>query len=309
MSLKNSEVVLEAGEASYVHYAVEEFRRQVERITGSAPALHYDLRDVTPNAGALVVVGRGMAARLAQGWESVPRITSQEPGPQGFLLKTLTGAGRPPVIVAAGSDSVGTNYAVLELRQRVLAASSGPFVPDSLDVRETPASKVRGLYLHQHWRYRHPYAAWSWSVEDWKRAFDIAACLRVNLVLLWPHMDMITPPLSVAEESYLADVREIVDYARRKRGIEVWLVEPANVLLDTPEARRLPMESRDYYVWAHSAGTSRDGRTYKPGPALKNPGDPIDLAALMANREALYRRVPNADGYGYIDMDPGEYSE
>jgi L-rhamnose-H+ transport protein len=44
--------------------------------------------------------------------------------------------------------------------------------------------------LHQHWRYNNPYAAWRWSAEDWKRASDMAAYLRVNLVMLWPHMSM-----------------------------------------------------------------------------------------------------------------------
>ncbi|MCX6623594.1 MAG: hypothetical protein NTY38_21520 [Acidobacteria bacterium] len=307
LSLRNSAVVLDAGEASYVHHTVEEFRRQIKAITGTAPALHYDLNQVGPNAGTIVVIGRTMADRLAHDPGGLPRITGQEPGPQGFVLKALSPAAGKPVILAAGSDSAGTNYAVMELRQRVLESASGLSVEASLNVRETPVSKVRGLYLHQHWRYNYPYAAWSWTVEDWKRALDIAAYLRVNLVLLWPHMDMLAPPLNAPEQDYLSDVRAIVDYARRKRGIEVWLVEPANILLDAPDAKRVPLENRDYYAWAHSAGVSRAGHAYKPGAAQKNPGDPRDLAALLANREALYRLVPNADGYGYIDMDPGGY--
>src|SRR5207244_1713671 len=74
---------------------------------------------------------------------------------------------------------------------------------------------------------------------------------------------------------------------------------------DDPEAKRLPLDRRDFYAYEHREGKSKDGRSYPPGSGLKNPGDPKDFAVLMANREALYRNVPNADGYGFIDADTG----
>jgi len=307
ISLRNCAVVIDAGEPSYVRFTVEELRRQVKAGTGASPDLYYDLNDAKRQPGTLVVVGRAMAGRLAQDISGAPRITDKEPGPQGFVLKTLQPtASNRPVVLAAGSDSVGTNYALMQLRQLLIESPSGLSMSAAQDLNEKPDYQVRGLYLHQHWRYNNPYAAWSWSVEDWKHALDVAAYLRVNLVLLWPHMDMMAPPLDVAERDYLADLREVVDYARRKRGLEVWMVEGPNVLFDAEAVKRLPLDSRDYYAYAHIAG--RDGHTYKAGPALKNPGDPREFEALMANREALYRLVPNADGYGYIDEDPGGYS-
>jgi hypothetical protein len=294
ISLKGAAVVVDVGEASYVHYTVKELRQQIKAIGENAPVLYYDLEEAMRQPGPLVVVGRAMSERLAIQAGIASTITDQDPGPQGFTLKSVELAGNRKAIVAAGSDSAGTNYAVMHLRQLMVQSPSGVSVSSDLDVREKPRYQQRGLYLHQHWRYNYPYATWAWSVEDWKRALDMAAYLRVNVVMLWPHMDMIAPPLSVEERGYLADMRTVIDYAHAKRGIKIWMVEGANVVLDSPQVKRLPLESRDYYVYANMEGGG-----------LKNPRDPKGMAALMANREALYRGVPNADAYGYIDSDPG----
>jgi len=149
-----------------------------------------------------------------------PVVTDDEPGPQGFLLRVVDLTDGARAILAAGSDSLGTSYAVMQLRQLLTESSSGLAVPPALNVREKPRYPKRGLYLHQHWRYNHPYATWSWPVEDWKRAIDMLASMRFNLLLIWPHMDMIAPPLSVPEIEHLADLRSVIDYAQRKRGIQ-----------------------------------------------------------------------------------------
>jgi len=305
LSLQKSIVVVDVAEPSYVHYTIHELRDQLKAITGAAPVLSYDLNEAEQTANELIVVGRSMAGRLAQQEQGIPAITDQQPGAQGFILKSLRLAGNKRAILAAGSDAHGTNYGVMELRQLLTESVSGLTVSDQLDQRETPRFKVRGLYLHQHWRYNWPYAAWRWSVEDWKHALDIAAYMRVNLVMFWPHMDMLAPPLSIPERDYLADFREVVDYAHRKRGLEVWMVETPNGVLDEPEVKRLPLDRRDFYAYEYRDGKSKDGHSYPPGSGLKNPGDPKGYAALMANREALYRNVPNADGYGFIDADTG----
>jgi hypothetical protein len=304
-SLRNSTVVVDSAEASYVQYTIEELRAQIKSLTGTAPFLSYDLKEARQMSETLIVVGRPMVMQLAQQGEGVPQITDQEPGTQGFVLKSMQVAGHNPLILAVGSDSAGTNYALMTLRQLLTESSSGLGVSSSLDMREKPKYKTRGLYLHQHWRYNNPYATWSWSVQDWKHALDMVAYLRINLVMLWPHMDMLAAPLSIPERDYLADFREIVEYAHRKRGLEVWMVETPNGTLDDPEAKRLPLERRDFYAYLHRDGKTKDGRSYGPGTGLKDPGSPQGFAALMANREALYRSVPNADAYGFIDADTG----
>lgn len=293
LSLRDSVIVVDAGEPSYVHYAIEELRRQIRSAAGDAPELSYELNSRSPAAKVLIVVGRSMAERFASRNLSAPRITDEEPGAQGFVLSTVQLVGERPWVLAAGSDASGTNYALMQLRQILVESSSRVSVPASLNIHDKPKYAVRGLYLHQHWRYNNPYATWSWSVEDWKHSIDLAAYMRVNLVMFWPHMDMLAPPLTPAEHDRLADLREVIDYAHRERNIKVWLIEAPNVLLDSKEAKSLPLEGRDYYAFHYK------------GKGLKNPGDPHDFEAMMANRTALYWDAPNADGYGYIDSDPG----
>ena len=199
ISIKDTAVVIDADEASYVHHTVKELRQQIKSVTGSAPPLVHDFEEARRKARTVVVVGKVMAEQCSVDTSAVPRITDQEPGPQGFILKSLQLHGGVNAVLAAGSDSIGTNYAVMRLRQLLIESPSGLSVSGTMDLLETPRYMTRGLYLHQHWRYNHPYATWSWSVEDWKRALDIAAYLRINLVMLWAHMDMIAEPLTVPE--------------------------------------------------------------------------------------------------------------
>ena len=109
-----------------------------------------------------------MAGEVAARTQTEIRITDQDPGPQGFLLKSLLLRDGRQAVVAAGSDSQGTNYALMRLRQLLAESDSGYSLPSPIDLRDRPAYGFRGIYLHQHWRYNYPYAAWSWGVEDWK---------------------------------------------------------------------------------------------------------------------------------------------
>lgn len=31
-----------------------------------------------------------------------------------------------------------------------------------------PGGKIVGMYIHQHWPYKHPYAVHTWTLEDWQ---------------------------------------------------------------------------------------------------------------------------------------------
>lgn len=295
-SLRKASIAIDAEEASFVHCATGELCQQIKKAAGESPVLCYDLDEARQIGECVIVIGRAMADRLREECPSAVTVTDHEPGEQGFIIQSLRLSDGEKVILSTGSDSSGTNYSVIHLRQLLIESKSGATLSDSVCIVEKPRYRKRGLYLHQHWRYNNPYAVWSWSVEDWKRALDMAASMRVNLVLMWPHMDMMSPPLSVAEQDYLADIKEVIDYAHRKRGIEIWTIEAPNMVIDEPDARRLPLDRRNYYAY-HSMGSG-----------LKNPGDPSDLAKMLANREAFYRMVPNAGGYGFIDSDPGGWN-
>ena len=315
ISLKQAGVVVDASEASYVHYTIAELRRQIEVLTGYAPILFHDLEEaletdevdelgITLPVRSLVVVGRAMADRLAQVQNETTPITDQYPGEQGFVLKSMRAAGGRNIVLTTGSDSHGTNYAVMELRQLLLESSSGLAVSDTLDYFDKPTLKVRALYFHQHWRFNYPYCPWSWSVEQWKRVIDTTAYMRYNLVIPFAHTDWMAPRAnpSIVEQEYLAGLREVIDYAHRRRGMKVWLMESANFLLDSPEFARQSPERRDHY-------TQEWGWPSKPEdprpPGMKDPSNPEEFAAMMVQRESVFRQVPNADGYGCITSDPG----
>jgi hypothetical protein len=315
ISLNLAGVVVDADEASYVHYTISELRRQIELLTGYAPVLFHDLEEAMGTheveklglkipVGSLVMVGRAMANRLAQTHDEVKKVTDQYPGEQGFVLKSMEAAGGRNMVLATGSDSHGSNYALMELRQLLTESTSGLGVTDDLDLLDKPNMKVRGMFIHQHWKYNYPYCPWSWSADEWKRVIDTLAYMRYNLLMPFSHTDNIAPrgnPTN-AEKEYLADLREIIDYAHRRRGMKVWLMESGNILLDSPEYTLLSAERRDHYTgdWGWP-GKREDPRS----PSMKDPSNPEDFAAMMAQRESVIRHVPNADGYGCIDSDPG----
>ncbi len=315
ISLNQAGVVVDVSEASYVHYTISELRRQIELMTGYAPVLFYDLEEALETGeveelglklpvSSLVVVGRAMADRLARLQPEVTPITDHYPGDQGIVLKSMQAAGGRDIVLAAGSDPHGTNYAVMELRQLLTESPSGLAVSDALDLLDRPTIKVRGMYIHQHWRFNYPYCPWSWSVDEWKRVVDTLAYMRYNLMIPMSHTDIMAPRAtpSIAEKEYLDGLREIIDYAHRRRGMKVWLMESANILQDSPELARLAPERRDHYIeeWVWPA-KPEEPRT----PGMKDPSNPEDFTAMMAQRESVFRHVPNADGYGCITSDPG----
>jgi hypothetical protein len=315
ISLNQAGVVVDVTEPSYVHYTISELRRQIELLTGYAPVLFYDLEEALGTehveelglelpVKTLVVVGRTMADRLASFRQEVTPVTDEYPGDQGFVLKSMRTGGGRNMVLAAGSDPHGSNYAVMELRQLLTESPSGFAVSDALDLMDKPTLKVRSLYIHQHWRFNYPYCPWSWSVDEWKRVVDMMAYMRYNLLIPMSHTDIRAPRANpnIPEQEYLADLREMIDYAHRRRGMKVWLMESANILQDSPEFARLPGERRDHYT--QEIGWPNKPEEPRP-PGMKDPSNPKDFAALMAQRESVIRHVPNADGYGCIDSDPG----
>jgi hypothetical protein len=299
LTLQKAAIIVDANEASFVHYSAQELTDQIQRYSGQRPTLYYDLEEALQSeSSSLVIIGRTMADRLGSLEPSAPRISDESPGRQGFILRVLRFSHEKSwdAVVVTGSDSEGTNYGVMQLRQVLLESESGLSLEPTLSLNERPAYPIRAVYIHKHWLYNYPYATSRWMVEDWKRMIDVLAYLRVNVVMHWTRVDVVGSPPSVADRDLLEDFHTVIDYAHRKRGIEVWTIEAANVVFDHEEVQRVPFERRlrDYYAYAHMSGGG-----------LKNPADPIQLNHLLANREILFRLMSNADGHAIIDSDPG----
>src|SRR5262249_20927101 len=113
LSLSRAAVLVDASEASLVRHTVGELRRQLQGPSGSMPALLYRMED-TADSSPLVIVGRAMTAHFATTNPNAPSITDIEPGQQGFVLKHVYLNKVKRAIFAAGSDAVGTNYALMQ---------------------------------------------------------------------------------------------------------------------------------------------------------------------------------------------------
>ncbi len=111
--------------------------------------------------------------------------------------------------------------------QMIRADGKSAYLDGPLDLRNRPSFAVRGIHLNG-WPLNYPYAFRSWKEADWKKFIDIAWAQRINLFYLWPFMEILPVPLSSEDEAYLQEVRRVVDYAQKQRGMEVWIMQSAN---------------------------------------------------------------------------------
>ncbi len=151
--------------------------------------------------------------------------------------------------------------------------------------------KLLGMYVHQHWAYKHPYAARTWTLEDWTGYLDGLRRLGYNSVLIWPVLETMPDPLTPSDQANLEKIAAVIELAHRKFTMRVYIVMCPNVAPRSEEGRRYTFEERPFF------------RT----DARVDPGDPVAFGRLMAWRETLLRPLGSADGLAIIDSDPGGY--
>lgn len=211
--------------------------------------------------------------------------------PESFRLRTGVREGRPFAAVE-GSDPVAAARGVSRLLGTIAIDDRGAWLPGALDIVRTARYRLRGMHPNG-WAANHPYSFRCWSEADWRRYVDILFHLGVNLLLLWPAIDILPVPLSRLDEDYLHEVRRVVAHAREARGMEVWIMQSAN---------RVALSDA-------GVGDPRLRPYWLPGVQVDlDPGDPSQLEAILRTREPLYRIVDNADGFAVIDSDPGGWN-
>ncbi|MBN1542864.1 hypothetical protein JW992_12015, partial [candidate division KSB1 bacterium] len=147
----------------------------------------------------------------------------------------------------------------------------------------------RGFYLHTCWRYRHPFAVRTWTAADYHNWFVLMRMLQFDQVMIWPVAEMAPPPLTVADRESLQAFAAIVDDAHCC-GLTCRLVFCPNLTSHTAIAAQ-PFHDRVFYPYMRRL-------------RLDNPEH---LALLLSHHEAILSSLSNADGYVYIDGDPGSY--
>lgn len=151
--------------------------------------------------------------------------------------------------------------------------------------------KTLGMYMHQHWSYKHPYAVRTWTLEDWKGYLDGLHRLGYNYILIWPMLEIMPDPLTPSDEANLAKIAKVIDMAHQDYNMRVSIVFCPNVSPKSEEGRKYTFEDRPFF---HT-----DDRV--------DPGDPIAFGKLMEWREKLFKPLAQADGLFVIDSDPGGY--
>ena len=286
VSLDRCRIVMDAGQPTFVRYAIDELAGY--------------LRYVTEGPNAEVVVGAvpagGMSAVIAIGPKVAGEVLgaavqTEGLGEEGYVLKSGRVGGKT-FIAVAGAGARGTMAGVYGLMKLVRTEGGAPFIPGPLDRRSKPAFATRGMHFNG-WPFKYPYSFRRWQEADWQRYLDILAYQGVNLFYLWPFMEIMPVPLSAEDQAYLEECRRLIDYAHEKHGMEVWIMQCTNRVAKDRCGVADP-KARPYW---------------RPTQEDLRPGDPKSFEAIMASREVLYRMLSNVDGVCNIDSDPGWCSD
>jgi hypothetical protein len=272
-------IVIDPDQPSYVQYALEDLASYLKDVTGCEVRTE---TVINRKARALIAIGPKTAQLVLA--EPLP---AAKLGEEGYLLKTVRKEGMT-CVVATGVTSRGTKAALAALMRTIQVEGQSVLVPAGLDLLSKPAFANRGMHFNG-WAFNHPYTFRSWREADWQRYLDILAYQGVNLFYLWPFMEIIPVPLSREDLAYLEECRRVVDYAQKKHGMEVWIMQCTNrVARDrcgVADPRRRPY--------------------WRPSQEDLNPGNPQHFQSIMSSREAMYRVINNVDGVCNIDSDPG----
>ncbi|HLJ55758.1 MAG TPA: hypothetical protein VKT77_12035, partial [Chthonomonadaceae bacterium] len=130
--------------------------------------------------------------------------------------------------------------------------------------------KMLGMYVHQHWPYRHPYAARTWTLEDWRGYADGMKRIGYNTFLIWPMLEIMPDPLTPSDRASLAKIGRVIDMLHVEMGMRAYIVLCPNIRF-RPGAARATFETRHYY-WSDQN---------------IDPADPAALASLIRWRETL----------------------
>ena len=147
------------------------------------------------------------------------------------------------------------------------------------------------MYVHQHWGYRHPYSARTWTVADWRGYAQGLATLGYTGIMIWPMLEIIPDPLTPSDRAHLEKMRAVIDLLHQEFGMQVFITMGANVI-GNAEAANYTFEERPYF---------RCDRRL-------NPADPAAMATLhRLRRQFIGEYLRAADGFVMIDSDPGGY--
>ncbi len=155
----------------------------------------------------------------------------------------------------------------------------------------TLSNHIVGMYIHEHWPYNHPYAARTWTLDDWRGYADGLKKLGFNTIMIWPMIDIMPDPLTPSDKASLEKDSRVINMLHHEFGMRVMMVLTANVVPDDKIASQSTFQTRHFFYCDKHV----------------NPADPAAVAEMIRRRKKLMRYLAQMDGVAIIDSDPGGY--
>ena len=152
------------------------------------------------------------------------------------------------------------------------------------------SDKIIGMYVHQHWPYNHPYAARTWTENDWVGYAEGLQHLGFNTIKIWVVLETMPEPMTDSDVAYLKKIGRVID-ALHERGMKVIVTLCPNVTSNSAVAKLSSYEDR-YFFYC-------DLRV--------DPGNERDVQEMIRRREKQLRPLAQVDAITIIDSDPGGY--
>jgi len=147
------------------------------------------------------------------------------------------------------------------------------------------------MYIHQHWPYKHPYAARTWTLEDYRDYCGGIKALGYNTVMMWPVLETMPSPPTESDRASLKKTAKVIAMLHRELGMRAYIALCPNIVARDGEARKANFAQRHFF-WC-------DCRV--------NPRDPEAVRKMFKVREEQLRPLAAMDGVTVIDSDPGGY--
>lgn len=147
-----------------------------------------------------------------------------------------------------------------------------------------------GMYVHTHWAYGHPYAARTWTFDNWRSYATALSKLEYNLIMIWPLLETVPDPPTPSDVAQLELLGRVTSMLQDELGMEVIFTLGPNTVGNEKATR---------YTWQERPFFECDTRL--------DPADPAQMDRLMRIRRELLKPIAHADGFAVIDSDPGGY--
>jgi hypothetical protein len=174
-------VILLLDESPQAKIAAAEINSRIEELGGEPLLVEYVPRDTLMNiiVPCCIVLGNAsddLRRVQMQNWAGGEvNLTEEDPGPQGYVIRSVLGEDRVPTFVLGGSDAQGMLHAAVTFRHMLEATDEGVVV-NAANVRDWPDFKQRNLGRPFEETLRHPWAPMHSAAQkgDMARAEELA---------------------------------------------------------------------------------------------------------------------------------------